>query len=88
MKTTITTFEGVPYTLHLDRVDDGYRLMFTCQRLFHTPQAETHTFKDFATAWDHYVRNIHYYNNVRVEPLTEEQFLGLKPGTLYGGMYA
>ena len=83
MQTTITTFHGVPYTMSLERVDGEYVLMFTCQRILSTPQTETRHFSDFDTAFQHYSNNCHYYNNVRPEPLTEEQFLGLKRGTLY-----
>lgn len=84
MKTTITTFDGVPYTMSLERTDDKYVLTFTCQRLYHSPQVEVHKFEDFTTAWEHYANNHHYYTNVHLEPLSEEAFLGLKPGTLYG----
>lgn len=83
MQTTITTFRGVPYTMSLERVDGEYVLTFACQRLFSTPQIEQHSFEQFDDAFHHYAANCHYYNNVRPKPLTEEQFLGLKKGTLY-----
>ena len=83
MQTTIKTFDNVPYTMSLERVDGEYVLMFTCQRIFFTPQTETHRFDNFEDAFQHYSNNMRYYNNVRPEPLTEEQFLGLKKGTLY-----
>lgn len=84
MKTTITTFDGVPYTMSLERIDEQYVLIFSCQRKFMTPQTEVHKFEDYTTAWEHYANNCHYYNNVRPEPLSEEAFLGLPKGTLYG----
>ena len=83
MKTTITTFTGVPYTMSLDRVENGYALTFACQCLNRKPALEVHKFEDYTTAWEHYASNAHYYNNVRLEPVSEEQFLGLKRGTLY-----
>lgn len=84
MHTTITTFDGVRYTMSLERDSehDEYVLTFTSQHRF-IPRTEVHRFKEYTTAWEHYARNCHYYNNVILEPLTEEQFLGLQPGTLY-----
>jgi hypothetical protein len=68
--------------MSLERKEGKYVLTFTSQhRLF--PRTEVHVFEDYTTAMEHYANNCHYYNNVRPEPLTEEQFLGLKRGTLY-----
>lgn len=83
MQTTIKTFDGVPYTVSLDRVDNGYRVMFTAQRLFATPQTITRLYELYDDAWKYYASIVHYYNYVRLEPVSEEQFLGLKKGTLY-----
>lgn len=83
MQTTIKTFSGVPYTLSLDRVDNGYRVMFTVQRLFATPQIITRPFELYDDAWKYYASIVHYYNYVRLESVSEEQFLGLRKGTLY-----
>lgn len=84
MQTTIKTFDGIPYTMSLirDSEQNMYVLTFASQHRS-VQRTEVHRFEDFATAWEHYANNMHYYNNVRPEPLTEEQFLGLQPGTLY-----
>lgn len=84
MHTTITTFEGVRYTMSLERDTEKheYILTFASQHRF-INRTEVHRFKEFTTAWEHYANNMHYYNNVRLEPLTEEQFLGIPAGTLY-----
>ena len=84
MHTTITTFEGVKYTMSLERdvKNNVYVLTFSSQHRF-IQRTERHTFEDFTTAWDHYVRNCHYYNVDVPEPLTEEQFLGIPKGVLY-----
>lgn len=84
MQTTITTFDGVKYTMSLERDTENheYVLTFASQHRF-VNRTEVHRFKEYTTAWEHYVNNYHYYNNIRLEPLTEEQFLGLPRGTLY-----
>lgn len=85
MQTTINTFDGIPYTMSLirDSEQNMYVLTFASQHRS-VQRTEVHRFEDFATAWEHYANNMHYYNNVRPEPLTEEQFLGIPAGTLYG----
>lgn len=83
MQTTIKTFDGVPYTLHLDRVENGYRVTFTAQRPHTRPQVIAHAYEQYDDAWQYYASIVHYYNFVRLEPVSEEQFLGLKKGTLY-----
>ena len=84
MQTTITTFDGVKYTMSLERdvENNVYIFQFTSQHRF-INRVETHRFEDYTTAWEHYASNMHYYNNVRLAPLTEEEFLGLPRGTLY-----
>lgn len=84
MHTTITTFDGIKYTMSLERdaANNVYVLTFTSQHRYFG-KTERHTFEDFTTAWEHYANNMHYYNNVRPEPLTEEQFLGIPKGVLY-----
>lgn len=83
MQTTITN-NGINYTMSLERdaSRDEYVFSFTSQARFH-PRAEVHRFKEYTTAWEHYASNCHYYNNVVLEPLSEEQFLGIPAGTLY-----
>ena len=85
MQTTINTFDGVPYTMSLtrDAENNEYVFTFRSQHRF-VNRTEIHRFKEYTTAWEHYARNCHYYNNVTLEPLTEEQFLGLPPGFLHG----
>lgn len=87
MQTTITTFDGIPYTMSLirDSENNEYVFQFASQHRF-VNRTETHRFKDYTTAWEHYASNMHYYNNVRLAPLTEEEFLGLPRGYLYGGV--
>ena len=84
MQTTITTFDGVKYTMSLDRDCEKheYVLTFASQSILH-PRTEVHRFKEYDTAWEHYANNAHYYNNVRLDPVDEETFLGLKKGVLY-----
>lgn len=84
MQTTITTFDGVPYTMSLERDYEKheYVLTFASQSVLHQ-HTEVHRFKEYTTAWEHYARNCHYYNNVTPEPVDEETFLGLKKGVLY-----
>lgn len=84
MQTLITADNGIHYTMSLERDSshDEYVFSFTSQSRFH-PHTEVHRFKEYTTAWEHYARNCHYYNNVRLEPLSEEQFLGIPAGTLY-----
>lgn len=81
---TVINNNGINYTMSLtrDSEQNKYVLQFTSHHRF-VGGTETHTFEDFTTAWDHYVRNCHYYNVVVPEPLTEEQFLGIPSGTLY-----
>lgn len=88
MQTTITISNGTPFTMSLDRDVEKhvYVLTFASQRRS-VPKTEVHTFQDFTTAWEHYSNNMHYYNNVRPEPLTEEEFLHLPKGALYRGAY-
>lgn len=84
MQTTITN-NGINYTMSLtrDAENNEYVFAFMSQARFHQ-RSEVHRFKEYTTAWEHYARNCHYYNNVILEPLTEEQFLGLPPGFLHG----
>lgn len=90
METTIRTFDGIPYTMRLTRDAENhtYRLGFYSQSRFSRTEQEVHIFTDFDTAWEHFSNNCHYYNNVRPEPITEEQFNGLPATYLYGGTYA
>ena len=84
MQTTITADNGIKYTMSLERDYENheYVLTFASQSRFH-PRTEVHRFKEYTTAWEHYARNYHYYNNVVLEPVDEETFLGLKKGALY-----
>lgn len=86
IETTIRTSRGVPYTMQLERnpAEDNYVVGFYAQRNDVRPQCELHPFKEFDDAYNCYVRNAHYYNDVRLEPLSEEAFLGLPPGFLFG----
>lgn len=83
LSTTIRTSEDVPYTMTMFRASDihKYVLSFESQSYF-VHKTERHEFDRFEDCFDHYSRNLHYYTGKRAEPLTEEQFLLLKPHTL------
>jgi hypothetical protein len=91
MQTTIATFEGVPFTLSLERdpVKNKYVVTYASQSRLDN-RLIIDTFDNYEDAWDKYRRSVHYYNNIVLEPLTEEQFLGLPKGFLYkkGVIYA
>ena len=86
MQTTIKTFEGVPYTLSLERDSSKNRYIVTyASQSVRVNKLSVREFEQYEDAWDQYSRAVHYYSYVRLEPLSEEQFLGLPKGYLYGG---
>ena len=88
IETTIRTSHGAQYTMMLERdaANDNYRVGFYAKRNDTVPQCELHEFKKFDDAYHCYASNMHYYNDVRLEPLSEETFLGLPPGFLFGNL--
>lgn len=85
MQTQITTGDQFTYILRLERdaIQNRYMVSFTSTSR-RCPRVEEHPFKQYDDAFHCYAANVHAYNNIRLEPVSEEQFLGLPEGYLYG----
>lgn len=85
MQTQITTGDQRTYTLRLERdtIQNRYMVSFTSISR-RCPRVEEHPFEQYADAFHCYAANVYAYNNIRLEPVSEETFLGLPKGYLYG----
>lgn len=85
MQTQITTGDQLTYILRLERDANNNRYMVsftsTSRRC---PRVEEHPFEQYDDAFHCYAANVHAYNDIRLEPVDEETFLGLPKGYLYG----
>lgn len=81
MQTQITTGDQLTYILRLERdtIQNRYMVSFISRT-----HIEEHPFEQYDDAFHCYAANVHAYNNIRLEPVSEEQFLGLPKGYLYG----